>query len=680
MTFRQFAIYNVVRNRRIYIGYFLSCVCAVLISFIYCTLAYHPYFSLETLETLAAFNAHGTSNTDTKALFQLAQIFIMFFSFLFILYSLNVFYNHRRQEFGILMVCGMSPLQLRRLIFIENLFIGFCANLAGIGIGLLFMKIILLISKSIFSLQGKFEFYFPIEAIKETSISFFVLFILVSFFAIGKSQLVGLEKSGEVPKSEPKPSIWLSLLAIILISVSYVAAFYLKVAIQSGTELLFIAGLFIIGVLGTYFLFTQLSFYVIATIKKKEPLFFRKTNLLTISELSNRMKDNVRSICLMSILMALACTTIGIISAFSNVTKIYQVPYAFSYTSYKGNIHEAAHISQIKKNLDESHFLYTIISPLRIQKHMEKPYYSYEILYPENIQNDIEIIKLTDYNKCSKTLGYPTVILKGEEDSIIIPSQKIVQADTTDVLQKKFLKIELKTDTIHINLVGKIILFDHALSPLDGSVAVVSDSVYNQIKNSRTLQTDITPNAEYRFYIRDWGKTAEVLKKIANIISLSTGRYFETKPENSYAFYSKVFTHLTATRGSAQQTIISVLLGGVFFAFAMGFLYFRLFANFEQDNKQYQILLKLGLTQQELKRIITQQIGILFIMPLIVAIIHSSVALLAIRYLLFTSFYVHLPLMKSSIVVFGCVFFVQIFFLMIIRRSYFRQVFQHEYE
>ncbi|OUB08480.1 hypothetical protein BK708_36885 [Bacillus thuringiensis serovar yunnanensis] len=677
MTFRQFAIYNVLRNKRIYMGYFSSCVCTVLFSFILCTLAYHPYFSHETF---AELGVNATSNTDIKIFFQLAQTFIIVFSFLFILYSLQTFYNHRKQEFDILMICGMSWFQLKKLILMENLLIGFFANVAGIGIGLIFMKIILLISESLFLLQGKFKFYFPIDAIKEISITFFVLFIVVSLFTLGKPQSVGPMKSREISKLEPKSSIWLSLLAVVLIGVSYITAFHLKSAIQNGNGFLFISVLFVTGIIGTYFLFTQVSVYVIATLKKKERFFFRKTNLLTISELSYRMKNNVRAICLMSILMTIACTTIGIVSAFSNATKVHQVPYAFSYISYKGNVSETAHISQIKKQLKEADFSYVLISPIRIQKYTGQSYYSYKILSSGRMQNDVEVIKLTDYNKCSKVLGYPIAILKSGEESMIIPSKKIIEADSKDTLQKKFKKIELKTDSIQFNFFGKTILFDHALSPLDGSIAVVSDSVYNKIKESQTILTDLTPNAEYRFYIRNWLETEEVSKKLMRVIPISANRYFDTKPKNSYDFDSRIYTKLIADRGSAVQFIISVLVGIVFFSFTMGFLYFRLFANFEQDNKQYQILLKMGLTQQELKKIITQQIGILCIMPLIVAIVHSSVALLAFQQLLFSQYFVLLPMLKSIMIVFGCVFCLQMFYLMIIRRGYFRHIFQHVYE
>ncbi|MGG0256905.1 ABC transporter permease [Bacillus toyonensis] len=675
MTFRQFAIYNVLRNKRIYLGHFLSCVCAVLTFFIHCTLAYHPYFSFEAF---AEQGINGTSNTDIKSFFQLAKILIMVFSFLYILYSLNVFYNYRKREFDILMVCGMSRFQLKRLILIENLLIGFCATLTGIGIGLIFMKVILLISESLFLLDRGMEFYFPIEAIKETSFTFIILFIVVSFFTIRKTKPVGVLKSREGLKLESKPSIWLSLLAIILISVSYIAAFYLESIIQHENAFFLIICHFIIGILGTYLLFAQLGFYVIATLKQREKLFYRKTNLLTISELSYRLKDNVRGICLMSILMAIVFTTIGIAAASSTLARIHHVPYAFSYTSYKGNVHESAHIAQIKKDLEEAEFAYTIISPIRIQKQIGQPYYSYRILSSERMQNDMEVIKLSDYNKCSEILGYPTTILKSLEDSIIIPSKKILQDESKDVLQKKFKNIELKTDKIYINLVGKTILLDHALSPLDGSVVVVSDTVYNKVKESRAILTDLTPIAEYKFYIRNWIETGDVSKELTKIMPMNEQRYLDEKPENSYVFDSRIYTKLIAARGSAVQFIISVLVGGVFFAFTMGFLYFRLFVNFEHDKEQYQLLIKLGLTQKELKKIIKKQIGILYIMPLIVAIIHSSVALLALRYLFSSYFFVQMPIMKNSILTFGCVFCLQIFYFIITRRSYYRHLFHNE--
>lgn len=79
-------------------------------------------------------------------------------------------------------------------------------------------------------------------------------------------------------------------------------------------------------VIGTYFLFSQLSVYVIRVLKKKDTVFFNKTNLLTISELAYRMKDNATMFFMLAIVSAVAFTGIGTCLAMGNkgLTEIYQ--------------------------------------------------------------------------------------------------------------------------------------------------------------------------------------------------------------------------------------------------------------------------------------------------------------------------------------------------------------------
>ena len=63
----------------------------------------------------------------------------------------------------------------------ENMLIGCSAIIVGIGLGLVFGKLILLISGSLFLLKDGLPFHFPTNAILVTSLMFFILFILVSF-------------------------------------------------------------------------------------------------------------------------------------------------------------------------------------------------------------------------------------------------------------------------------------------------------------------------------------------------------------------------------------------------------------------------------------------------------------------------------------------------------------------
>ncbi|MGH2202176.1 FtsX-like permease family protein, partial [Enterococcus faecalis] len=50
-----------------------------------------------------------------------AAIIIYVFSLLFVLYSMDVFIQSRKKQFGTLMIQDMSPKQLKKIIFIENL-------------------------------------------------------------------------------------------------------------------------------------------------------------------------------------------------------------------------------------------------------------------------------------------------------------------------------------------------------------------------------------------------------------------------------------------------------------------------------------------------------------------------------------------------------------------------------
>ncbi|MEC2922239.1 FtsX-like permease family protein, partial [Bacillus tropicus] len=124
----------------------------------------------------------------------------------------------------------------------------------------------------------------------------------------------------------------------------------------------------------------------------------------------------------------------------------------------------------------------------------------------------------------------------------------------------------------------------------------------------------------------------------------------------------------------AMLSILSVLVGVVFFIFAISFLYFRLFTDLDRDKSQFQTLSKLGLTKRELKKIVTQQISILFFVPIVISVIHSSVAFLAIRALAQSRVGVDLPVAGNSILIFTTFISVQIIYYLIIRRNYLRQI------
>jgi putative ABC transport system permease protein len=116
--------------------------------------------------------------------------------------------------------------------------------------------------------------------------------------------------------------------------------------------------------------------------------------------------------------------------------------------------------------------------------------------------------------------------------------------------------------------------------------------------------------------------------------------------------------------------LLTVLCGIVFYTFAAGFLYLRLYSDQKRDISQYQMLNKIGLKQSELKKIVTSQLAFLFFLPLAVAIVHSSVAFIALRNL------IHFSLSSSVFAVIGSFLVLQIGYFFIVRHHHLRLLMQ----
>ncbi|WP_051217633.1 ATP-binding cassette domain-containing protein [Paenibacillus assamensis] len=67
----------------------------------------------------------------------------------------------------------------------------------------------------------------------------------------------------------------------------------------------------------------------------------------------------------------------------------------------------------------------------------------------------------------------------------------------------------------------------------------------------------------------------------------------------------------------------------LFFIAAGSMIYFKLFTELREDQEQYNVLTRIGMTPDEIRKIIVAQLGIIFYVPCIVGIIHASFAMKA---------------------------------------------------
>ncbi|MEN1936295.1 ABC transporter permease [Paenibacillus sp. 102] len=641
MTFRQFAFNNVFRNKRTYAAHFLSSTFSIMIFFTYALLLFHPDLTGELKSTSETISELGTIG------FKISQSLIFVFSFFFILYSVSSFLKTRKKEFGILMMQGMSIRQLKKLVLIENMLIGFGSIFIGIMIGLIFSKLVLLISASILMINNGLPFYIPTQAVLLTVITFLFLFLIVSLFTfkmIKVTELVELIQAEEKPKPEPKASIILSLLSFVSISSGYGIVLYINFRRIISFPLLGLGVLLVI--IGTYFLYTQCSVFLLQAAKKRESLFLKKTNILTFSELIYRMKDNATMFFIVSIISAVAFTAIGTTAALGNKELSRMTnPYTFTYMSFEENKMENEHLSVIKKSLNEANI------PYRMGSASTK--------YTES---NVSVMKLSEYNDLAKALGFQRETLDREDEILLVPGWIAQKQEFKDGEFKKEIEV-IHGDwmkTFHVKKAVKNLVLPHEVG---NTLIAVQDQVYDKVPF--IAREDITFSKEriYGFVVDDWMRTKEISHQLISILGRESG-------ERSFYFEALTLQWLQAKQTNGLLLMASVLVGIVFFTFAASFIYFRLYTDLDRDQQQYKMISKMGLSKRELKGVVTKQLLIMFFLPIVVAVIHTAVAYTALQQL------VDFSILNSSIIILISFVCIQILYFFMTRWRYLQKLYR----
>ena len=113
---------------------------------------------------------------------------------------------------------------------------------------------------------------------------------------------------------------------------------------------------------------------------------------------------------------------------------------------------------------------------------------------------------------------------------------------------------------------------------------------------------------------------------------------------------------------------VGLFIGIVFFVSSGSFLYFRLYSDVDEDKQKFKSIAKMGLTTEELKKVISRQTMILFFAPIIVALLHGAVALTALSHLF------EYNLVEEAVWVLGGFFIIQIIYFLFVRFFYTKQI------
>lgn len=603
MNFPQFAFHNVRRNGRAYLAYFLSSAFMVTIFFSYAVFLYHPGVTESGMGKM------------TQAGIRIAEWIVFVFSFLFVLYSISVFLKARNREFGLLTILGASSGQLNRLIFLENMIIGAASIVTGMAAGLLLSKLFLLFSSRFMGLED-LPFYWPGKAILLTSVAFLALFFFLSLFTlmfIRKSRVVELLTGTSRPKKEPRASVLLSLLTVLLLG----SALYFLYEYGFTPEAMLAAA--VLGISGTYFFYTQLSVLIFTLLRRSRRLFWKRTNLLWISEFTYKLKDNARMLFMVTVAISIACMSISLVltTRYENRQLYRNNPFALTYPDYSPSAKTAAEQKEIEALFAKEHIVF--------QKAITR-----DIWYPIQVSGRSRYVSFMSRSDFERL--YPLLPASAENPAPPKPaggwsedrgfyikgsSNPALAVRSVDL---KAARVILRVEELPYKRLGGYPSFSNLLVVEDGLFAKLVEA---QKKDRQLSMTTVTsyrvPAWDGLDYPDRHHPEVEFSHKLAEIWSKKPAHegYYRTRAD-SYQDMQEIMSMIG---------FICLFISAIFSVSSASFLYFKLFAELSRDGQNYRSLSRIGLAVSEMKRSVTTQIALLFFLPTAISTVQTFVVL-----------------------------------------------------
>lgn len=571
------------------------------------------------------------------------SVFVAVILGLLIVYANNFLINRRKKEFGTYMMLGMSKGQISRILLIETIFVGIISLIVGLVIGVFasqFMSV--LVGKLFAADMSKFEFVFSKDACIKTCIYFAVMYIAVMIFntfTISRYKLINLLNASKKNEQIKIKNLWVCILVFIIGVVILGYAYY---KVTGGVNELSTADtilpIILMGIVGTILVFWSVSGFILKLVQLRKNIYLKDVNMFVLRQLHNKINTTVVS---MSIICLMLFMTITILSSALSLNNTMRKDLEDT-TPVDLNLYKTANLPENEKmskaQIEDSRK--TMIQTLedngfdmtKLKDVVEIPIYATNELtwrdtlspvydevkqqFPNLLYETAEeIVKVSDYNKVARLYGNIEYQLKDDEYIILCDfdnmknlRNKALKADSTITIAGKEYKSKYdECQNGYIYMAG---------SHINNGIVLVPDSC--------NLTEDMK---EETFLAANYNATTEEEKE--EIEKICTG---ETETEFSKNLNEKDITIDGMTKIAIIESslgvstivlFIAIYLGIIFLIASSAILALKQLTESSDNKQRYAILRKIGADEKMINGALFKQIGIFFLMPLILAIIHS---------------------------------------------------------
>lgn len=668
--YAKMASSNIRKNSRTYVPYLLSCSGMVAL-----------FYMIHALSLNSALeNMFGSTYLIT--IMDMATAIVGIFAVLFLFYVNSFLVKRRQREFGIYNILGMEKKHVARVILYETLYSFVISVGAGLAIGVVLNKLMLLSLLKILHTGEVMGFELHAAAFQNTIIVFAAIFLVLLLNQIAKislsdpAKLLSGSKAGE---KEPKVKWLLVVIGVLSLGAGYAIALLTNNPL-SALSLFFVAVILVI--IGTYCLFTSGSIAMLKALRRNKRYYYKTNHFVSVSSMMYRMKQNaagLASICILStaVLVMISST----VCLYSGIDDIEHGRYPRDIliksqtvdVKKTDEIRERAETVLAQKGYDaENEISYRFVSfaalhqndgSYLIARSDDTPIDSYDRL------EEIYVIPLADYNRLT---GKEETLEKNEV--LIYSNRTPFEGDTLKLTSKvntQYFSVKKHLPDFCTENGSQLSLGIAYVSTVSSHFVVVKDEdVFSSITEHQKAiygKNASDPETYYGFDLNAPDEAhIDVYNQLKTAFSEQKGTVFVDSRVDSRADFYSIYGGLM---------FLGLFLGLLFLFATTLIIYYKQISEGIDDRERFKILQQVGMSKKEVRSAIHSQVLTMFFLPLLTAGVHIAVAFPILSHLMKAMGFTNVALFGAytvgTFLVFA-VFYVIVYFLT--SRVYYRMV------
>ncbi len=654
----RLAVTNLKNNRQFYLPYILAGMVTAMMFYI--------MRAIQGSDEIASMRGAET----VSIMLTMGLVIVALCTGIFLFYTNSFVMKRRRKELGVYNILGMEKKHIAKVMAWEAFILYVLSVSGGIVLGWMFHKLTAMFLAKLTGMSESIPFYISGSGCLQTAELFGVIYLLMllyNFLQVSLANPITLLHGNNVGEREPKVKWFAAMSGIVCILVGYYLAVSARGVLEA-VNMFFVAVLLVIA--GTYALFLSVSIAFLKMLKNNKKYYYQTAHFITVSGMLYRMKRNavgLANICVLSTMVLVIISTTVCLYAGGEDSLKTNFPKELSTTLYLNDVPEQADREYLmgliadtaqRHNLNMTNVLAyaDIVKVIHMEGNVVEYYDNSNTSYNYTEMGMLYLMARADYEKFT-----------GHTYEPIAPGS--VKVITSSAFEEDVIQI---FDTEY--LVAEQTAFPEDF-PKEGVQSFLGDTqlIYVIVEDVRALASFLSDEVQYHIEL-DTGGTPEEQTAFAAAVRealKSSGNQLE------YTIYSREEQRDEYMKLNGGFLFLGLFLGVLFLMITMLIIYYKQISEGFEDRERFAIMTKVGMGRSVVKAAINTQVRTVFFMPIVVAVLHLSMAFPMLKTIMFVFGLMNTELFVGCLIV-TAVLFAVIYFIVfkLTSRSYYKIVYQ----